>query len=97
MTTMNFDSSRPDLYAADVEHGELGRRYEEALFSEAYLNPHHRLHNKTVADVRSLAEAIYGDAPIGTGNSQMLPVEGEFAAPTVATSEGLADEHNKTD
>ncbi len=100
-----FLSDRPDLSSADTEFDRPGvsladkkiaRQYEEVINSAAFLDPHHRGHLKAVAEARSLAETLYGDAPVRTftGASQAISsVDGAVIDPAVQMQQAMHPRH----
>ena len=115
--SFSFRSDRPDLSSADSYFDQpgseaaskvLARRYEEVINSPEFLDRNHRMHAKAVADARTLAETLYGDAPVGgfagsgitidTGTGEVVTSEQLLAQrASVADPYAIADEHSKAD
>lgn len=102
MTTITIYSDRPDLGGADIEHGDVGRRYEAIINSPDYLNRNSRYHYKALSEAQALAEALYGETPMNGSQYPTMSFDtatGQAVQRDVmlANGTGVVEEDNKTD
>lgn len=67
MPMISFNSRHPNDGSADVDHGEIGRRYEQLIANPAYTNSSHRDHYRVVDEAAALAEAMWGSNNLDGG------------------------------